>query len=265
MSIIEAIILGIVQGLTEFIPVSSSGHLLLIHDAMGVQEHALAFDVALHAGTLLALIGFFWRDIVQIGRDLIKGGPKRRLALLIALATIPAAFFGFLLQDSAESTFRTPILVAWTMIIFGCIMLVADYVYDRYTKHTKLEKIDLRQALAMGFAQAVALIPGVSRSGSTIATGLFVGLDRVAATRFSFLLGIPITFGAILKIFSEPDAVQHFGDQTGIFIVGILAALVSGLFAIRFMLRHLSKNGLSVFAYYRIGLGLTLLVGLTLR
>lgn len=265
MSILQAILLGLVQGLTEFIPVSSSGHLLLLHDALGVEGNALAFDVALHAGTLLALISFFWRDIWELGQSLLKKNDRTRLAHLLILATIPAAVLGFLMQDAAESSFRSPLLVSWTMLIFGGIMLLADYVYDRHTKHTKLDKISLGQALAMGFAQAVALVPGVSRSGSTITTGLFVGLDRVAATRFSFLLGIPITAGAVLKIFTEQSALQQVSAEAGIFVAGIVTAFLSGLFAIRFMIRYLGKNGLSVFAYYRIGLGLIMLIGLSLR
>lgn len=264
MSILEAIVLGLVQGLTEFIPVSSSGHLLLLHNVLGVQANALAFDVALHAGTMLALIAFFWKDIWELLRSLFRRNEKTRLALLLMMATIPAAVFGFLLEDVAESTFRSPLLVCFTMLIFGCIMLVADYVYDKHQKHTKLGKISTKQALAMGFAQAVALVPGVSRSGSTITTGLFFGLERVAATRFSFLLGIPITAGAVLKIFTEESALQQVSAQTDIFVIGILTALLSGLFAIRFMIGYLSKHGLSVFAYYRIGLASVALISLSL-
>ncbi len=265
MSILQAIFLGLIQGLTEFIPVSSSGHLLLMHNALSIETDALAFDVALHAGTLLALISFFWKDIWELLQSLYKKNEKTHLALLLILATIPAAVLGFLLEGLAESSFRSPTLVAWTMVLFGGLMLVADYLYERHRRHTSLEKVSLRQALAMGFAQAVALIPGVSRSGSTITTGLLVGLDRVAATRFSFLLGIPITTGAILKVFTENGAFSQVSDQSGVFVAGILTAFLSGLFAIRFMIGYLGKNGLSVFAYYRIGLGLTVLVFFALR
>lgn len=139
-------------------------------------------------------------------------------------------------------------------------MLIADKLYDRQKTHTSLEKISRKQGLAMGFAQALAVIPGVSRSGSTITTGLLVGMDRTSATRFSFLLGIPLTAGAILKVFTEGSFIEQAKSEHTLFVVGILTALVSGLFAIRFMLAYLSKHSLSVFAYYRIALGLILLV-----
>lgn len=265
MTIIQAIILGLVQGLTEFIPVSSSGHLVLFHHLFGVFDNGLAFDVALHFGTLIALIAYFRRDLMQFVRALFKKTEQTRIVWLLIAATIPAAILGFLLESSAESKFRSARLVAVTMLVFGLVMLLAEHYYMRQKEHTELEKITRPQALTMGLAQAVAIIPGVSRSGSTITAGLFMGMDRVAATRFSFLLGIPITVGAVLKIFTENGALQQVRQEQGIFLVGILTALISGLFAIRFMLKYLAGHGLHIFAYYRVILGLSLLVIFTIR
>lgn len=265
MNIIQAIILGLIQGLTEFIPVSSSGHLVIAHHVLGVADSGLAFDVALHAGTLAALVGYFWKDLIVYAKSIFKKDNNTRLAYLLVLATIPAAVAGYLLEDKAQSQFRSVRLVAAAMLVFGLVMLLADRYYKSYKQHNKLQDISTKQALVMGLAQAVAIIPGVSRSGSTITAGLFGGLDRVAATRFSFLLGIPITAGAILKVFSEGGVLQAAVEQQSVFLIGIVTALLSGLFAIKFMLGYLSKHGLGVFAYYRIGLGALILLILTFR
>ncbi len=265
MTIIEAIILGLVQGLTEFIPISSSGHLVLLHHAFGVVENDLAFDVALHFGTMIALVVYFWSDLVKYLKALFKKTNETRLAWLLIMATIPAAVVGYLLESAAESTFRSVRLVALTMLVFGIIMLLAERVYSRHEKHTELGKISRNQALAMGLAQAAAIVPGVSRSGSTITAGLFAGLDRVSATRFSFLLGVPIMAGAVLKVFTEGGVFAAAKNEQGIFIAGICTALLSGLFAIRFMLRYLAGHGLHAFAYYRIVLGALILIIFSVR
>jgi undecaprenyl-diphosphatase len=265
VSILQAFILGLVQGLTEFIPVSSSGHLVVLHHLLGVAEHGLAFDVALHLGTLIALVAFFWKDLVSYLQALFTKNDKTKLAYLLIAATIPAALIGYIFESKAESEFRSVRLVGSTMLIFGLIMLLAEYFYRRQKKHGALENVTTTQALTMGFAQAAAIVPGVSRSGSTITAGLFSGLDRVAATRFSFLLGIPITAGAILKIFTENNVLQQFQASQGTVVVGVVTALVSGLFAIRFLLSYLSKHGLEIFAYYRIAFGLVLLLIFTFR
>ncbi len=264
MDILQAIILGLVQGLTEFIPVSSSGHLVVAHRLLGVAETGLAFDVALHLGTLIAMIVYFRRDLWRYIRALVKKDEESRLSWFLVMATVPAAVIGFLLQDRAESSFRSPALVGLTMFVFGLVMLIAEYAYRKQQKHTTLENVTRTQALAMGFAQALAIIPGVSRSGSTITAGLFAGLDRVSATRFSFLLGIPITAGAVLKIITSDGVLRQFQTEQGAVVAGIIAALFSGLFAIKFMLKFLSRHGLQVFAYYRVIVGAILLLVFTL-
>lgn len=265
MTFPEAIILGLLQGLTEFIPVSSSGHLVLAHHAFGVHEIGLAFDVALHFGTLIALVMYFRKDLLQFLQSIFKKNSQRRLAWLLAAATIPAAVIGYLLESAAESQFRSVRLVGATMLVFGVVMLIVERYYNRREIHGSLENISTNQALSMGFAQALAIVPGVSRSGSTITMGLFAGLDRVSATRFSFLLGIPITAGAVLKVFSEGGALQAAADQKTIFMIGVMTALLSGLLAIRFMLKYLGSHGLHIFAYYRIALGCIVLLIFSFR
>ena len=171
MSILEAIILGLVQGLTEFIPVSSSGHLVLLHEAFGITENGLTFDVALHIGTLGALLIYFHKDIVLLFKGILGNNEYTKLAWLIVLATIPAVISGVLLQERAESAFRSIRLVGVNLIVVAFVMLLAEWFAKRYIRKTQLEKVSPSQALAVGVAQAVAVIPGVSRSGGTITTG----------------------------------------------------------------------------------------------
>ncbi len=260
MSILQAIFLGVIQGLTEFIPVSSSGHLLLTQHVLGVQKTGITFDVALHIGTLVALLLYFHQDIWKLFLGLLGKNNQKRLAWLLVFATLPAVIGGILLQSAAESTFRSPRLVSINLIIVAALMIFAERLSKSRKKRNDLESITNSQAAIMGFAQVLALAPGVSRSGSTITAGLFSGIDRIAATRFSFLLAIPITAGAILKVVLSGDGLHQFGQQTSLFVVGIITAFVTGLFAIRFMLSYLAKHDLSIFAYYRIALGLITLL-----
>jgi undecaprenyl-diphosphatase len=265
MTIIQAIILGLVQGLTEFIPVSSSGHLFLLHQAMGITENGLTFDVALHLGTLMALVIFFYKDIWQLFLGLIGKNKLKNLAWLLVAATIPAVIIGVLLESAAESAFRSARLVSINLLVVALIMLLAEWFAKRYERKTKLEEIKTHQALTIGLAQAAAVVPGVSRSGSTITTGLFLGMDRVAATRFSFLLGIPITAGAIAKVLISENAFHLIQSEASLFSVGIITAFISGLFAIGFLLRYLAKHTLAAFAYYRIALAILVIVLVTFR
>ncbi|MCA9334090.1 undecaprenyl-diphosphatase UppP [Candidatus Saccharibacteria bacterium] len=266
MSILQALLLGIIQGLTEFIPVSSSGHLVLAHDLLGITENGLAFDVALHLGTLVALLIYFHKDIWHLIVAVFTRQKDARLAWLLAAATVPAVIVGLLLESAAESALRAPWLVAINFVVVSIFMLSAERYYRRRVKKpTELKMVKNEQALAIGMAQALAIIPGVSRSGATITTGIFAGMDRVAATRFSFLLGIPIMIGAVIKVFSDSQTFNQFSSEMGIFITGMLAALLSGLFAIRFLLRYLSKHTLDVFAYYRLGVAAIIFIILLVR
>lgn len=260
MNLLQAAVLGLIQGFTEFIPVSSSGHLVLLHEALGVTGTGLTFDVALHLGTLIALIIFFWKELTALAISLFQKTKYTSLARLLLLATIPAVIAGVLLEGLAETAFRSPVLVAVNLAVFGVIMLAAERYARRIQPKTKLKSTRTGQALAMGFAQALAIVPGVSRSGSTITAGLFAGMDRVAATKFSFLLGVPIITGASAKVLLEDSAVSQIGAEPAIFIVGITTAFLAGLLAIKFLLGYLAKHSLAVFAYYRLGLAALTLV-----
>ncbi len=265
MNIIQAIILGLVQGLTEFIPVSSSGHLVLAHYVLGTEQNGLVFDLALHFGTLLALLAYFNTELIKLAKALVVKSSQTNLARLLVLATIPAVIAGVLLESMAESAFRSPRLVAVTLALAAGVMLIAERHMQRRTKLVKLEDVSLKQALIIGSAQAASVVPGISRSGSTITAGLFMGIDRVSATRFSFLMGIPITAGAIAKVLLTEQAISQISSQLPVFLVGMLTALISGLLAIRFLLKFLSKHSLDVFAYYRIALGLLVIFALAVR
>ncbi|MCA9332263.1 undecaprenyl-diphosphatase UppP [Candidatus Saccharibacteria bacterium] len=260
MTVLQAIILGLIQGITEFIPVSSSGHLLLVHNAMGISDNGLAFDVALHIGTFIALILYFHREIRQLMLGILGKNEMKKLAWILVIATIPAVIGGVLLQDLAESTFRSSFLVSINLIWVAFAMIWAENYSSNLKKKSSIDKMSRKQGLIVGFAQVIALIPGVSRSGSTITAGIFAGLDRISATRFSFLLAVPITFGAIVKIMIDSQTINHIGSDAGVFVAGIFSAFISGIFAIRFLIKYLSKHSLNIFAYYRIGLGLVVLL-----
>ncbi len=258
MNVLQALVLGVIQGLTEFIPVSSSGHLILGHYFLGTTQSGLAFDVVLNIGTLLALVVYFRTDIIQLVRDLFAGGDQARLPLAIIVACIPAVILGVLLQSYAEDTFRSPILVTVNMAIFGVVMIVVDKFYaDKKTEG--IESIGFKKALKIGMFQALALVPGVSRSGSTITGGVLLGLDRTSAARFSFLMSLPITFGAVVKVLASDGLGVFTANPLAVF-VAILAAFVSGILAIRFLLNFLTKKGLAIFGWYRLGLAAVMVI-----
>ena len=265
----QAIVLGIVQGLTEFLPVSSSGHLIVVPALFGWDDpfiDSLAFSVMLHIATLLALLVYFradWLRLIPAGlaaiRDRSLGDdPDRRLAWLLAVATIPAVIVGVLLNDAIETVFREPRLVAITLVIGAAILFAAD----RLGSHARrVDSISFPLAFGIGAAQALALVPGVSRSGISISAGLFAGLDRESAARFAFLMATPITAGAGLwelrKVLAGEAGVSMpivplFG--------GMLAALIAGLLAIAVLLRYLRTHGVGVFVLYRLALAAVVLV-----
>jgi undecaprenyl-diphosphatase len=257
MQLIDAILLGLTQGLTEFIPVSSSGHLILVGHFLHFQYSGLAFDTALDIGTLLALYLFFARDFIELGRDFVLGGPKRKLAAYILVATIPAVVAGVLMQHAAETVFRDSRLVAFNLIWVGVMMYLVDR-YSRLGKH--IEAMTMGRAVSVGVAQALALVPGVSRSGITITASRSLGFDRVTATRFSFLLSAPVITGATLKVLVSGDNLHEMLSLPLLYGAGILAAFASGYAAIKFLLRYLAKHGLGAFAVYRVAVGVVLLV-----
>lgn len=268
-TIVQAVVMGIVQGLTEFLPISSSGHLILVPYLLGWTDsfiNSLSFSVMLHMGTLVALLVYFRRDwlvLVPAGLATIRdrsfdGDADRRLAWLIAITTIPAIMVGPLLNDVIETAVRSAGLVAITLLIGAGIMWLAD---RQGPKDRELDRLTFPRALIIGIAQAVALIPGISRSGISISTGLFVGLSRESAARFSFLMATPITLAA--GLYEAVKLVQGEGGQSFELlplVLGMAAALISGLLAIHFLLRYLRTNSLAIFVIYRLVLAAVVIV-----
>jgi len=253
---IEALILGIVQGVTEFLPVSSTAHLILFpwFFHWTGELDSLTFDVALHAGTLLALFICFWKDWIEL---ILR---KQKLFLLIVIASVPAGIAGVLLNDLAEHTLRSPSVIAISLIVFGCVMLIAE----KLNRDRAFETITLGDAMTIGIAQAVAIIPGVSRSGITISAGLFRGIGRESSARFSFLLSTPIIAGATL-LHARKLLTGQGDHDTSLFLIGFISSAVTGFAAIRFLLSFFRKHPINVFAYYRFGLAALILAGLWLR
>jgi undecaprenyl-diphosphatase len=270
IELLQAAFLGLVQGLTEFLPISSSGHLLLLRKLLDWEllagEHLnKVFDVALHAGTFLALVAYFRCDIVRLLRAFgaslrhgIAGVPERRLAWLIVIGTIPAALAGVLGEKVIEDKLGAPALIAGQLVLFALILWAADAWGRRARQLTDANWAD---GILVGVAQALALSPGVSRAGVTISVGLFLGLTREAAARFSFLLSLPIVGGtalySLLRLLQHPETVPP--GSPGLFAVGLLAAAVSGYLSIRWLLRYLQSRSLLPFVIYRIALGAALL------
>lgn len=257
MELLQAIILGIVQGLTEFIPVSSSGHLVLVPAFFGWDDQGLAFDVGLHVGTMVAVIGYFWRDWWRMStsglRDLGNGALLRRepakdtqMLLLLALGTVPAGIVALLFDDWIEANLREPWLVAIALVVAGTVMLIAERV-GRMERTA--DSIGLRDVLVIGLAQACALFPGVSRSGATISAGLVQGLRRDDAARFAFLLGTPAFAGAaVLKAF---DLGGEDSPDLAMLAVGMVTSGIVGFAAIHYLLRFLRTRTLVPFVIYR--------------
>lgn len=256
----QALVMGLVQGLTEFLPISSSGHLIVVPALLGWKDpfiDSLAFSVMLHMGTLLALLLYFagdWFRLVPaffatIRDRSTRADPHRRLALNLVVATIPAAVAGYLLNDFVESAVRQPELVAVLFVVGAAILLVADRVGAK--RHT-LEGLSGPEAFVIGIGQALALLPGVSRSGISISIGLLTGMNREAAARFSFLMAAPIIAGAGLFEARKLLGGGVPGADGGALVVGFLASLVAGLAAIRFMLTYLRRRSLLVFVVYRL-------------
>ena len=249
---VQAIILGVIQGLTEFLPISSTAHLVLVPEFLGWDDAlltSLPFDVALHAGTFLSVLICFRRDIVEMLTT------DRRRLWLLALATVPAGVAGLTLEDYVSGVLRGPGVIGAMLIAFGAVMLVSDRVG---TRSRALASMGVRDALVIGLCQALALVPGVSRSGATISARLFMGMRREEAARFSFLLSLPVIAGAVLlegrKLFTTAAAPGGSVDMA-LVSAGFAASFVTGILAIRFMLRFLVDHRLDAFVVYRFVLG----------
>lgn len=269
---IEALLLGLIQGVTEFLPISSSAHLLLGQYFFGMDQarFGLAFDMVLHLGTLFAVTLFYRRELWRMARALGRSlsgpdfsDPDQRLFYLLALATLPAAAIGFLFKSFFEDTLRTPWVVVLGFALSGVLFLAAEG-FGKLSG--KAESLSFGRAAFIGVGEAISLLYGVSRSGSTLAFGLFAGLQRTEAARFSFLLSIPITAGAIA---SEAPALAATGLPTGTaraYLIGLVSSAVTAYFSIKFLLAFFTRYSLRPFAYYLLAaaalVGVALLLGL---
>jgi len=255
-SVFESIILGIIQGITESLPVSSTAHLIVFPWFLnwnGVVD-TLTFDIALHAGTLLALVIFFWKS----WRELLM--ERQRLLGKILLGSIPAGIAGLLLNDIVAHDLRNPIIICSMLILVGFIMLAAEKMFTFKT----INEMGIRDVLFIGIAQAVAIIPGVSRSGITISAALFRGYDREEAARFSFLLATPVLAGATVlhtgELWKNPELYDY-----KIFLIGFITSSITGFLAIKFLLKFLRRHTMNLFVYYRFALSIVIISGIWLK
>jgi undecaprenyl-diphosphatase len=258
MSTLEALVLGLVQGLTEFLPISSSGHLRIVPALLGWEDPGAGFTAVIQLGTMAAVLIYFRADLWRIAsawlRELRTPIPKAsqeaRLGWFIVLGTIPIAIFGFIFKDQIESGARSLYLIGSALILFSVVMVLAERVA---TQRRDLEHLNGRDGLFIGLMQALALVPGVSRSGSTISAGLFRGFDRVAAARYSFLLSVP---AVVLSGLFELRKVGEAGSPSaGATAIATLVAFVSGYAAIAWLIRYLGTHTLGIFVVYRVALG----------
>ena len=270
MDIFQAIIIGLVQGLTEFLPVSSSAHLIFAQQALGVGDVGLAFDVLMHVGTLVAVIIYFFNDIINMIKgfllslvDLkngnfmgeIKKDPYKKLAWLTILATIPVGVVGVLFNDMIESMFQGLTIPAFLLLVTGCLLYASQRMNSG---RIDVRNVTIKEALIMGCGQALAVLPGLSRSGTTIAAGLFAGLDKEFAAKFSFILSIPAILGA--AVFQLKD-LSGGSVEIGACIAGFIVAAISGYLAISFLLKIVREKSLDIFAYYCWIVGIIVLIG----
>jgi len=261
MSYFDAIILGIIQGITEFLPISSTGHLILIREFFNIDfTNSLAIDATLHFATALAVILYFREDIVRLLKSLlffVQRKPVDKddsvLILAILIGTIPAVFLGLLLESSIESVFRTPERVAWVLIIGSVLFVIAEKVHAHFLLKTD---VSVKRGLIIGLFQALALFPGMSRSGATISGGMLLGLSREGAARFAFLLSIPIILGAGSKKMLELGTLNLPLNEWFVILIACVTAFVFGIFSIHYLLKFLRKYSLMPFVYYRVALAL---------
>lgn len=263
MELIQAIVLGLIQGLTEFLPISSSGHLFLVPTIMGWQDAGAGFTAVIQLGTILAVLIYFRKDLAKIfsvwfksfSDKSLRDAPEVRLAWGVAVGTVPIVVLGKLLEKTIDSDFRSATVVACTLILFALLLWVAERVAKQ---DRDIEKITVLDGLKMGLWQCLALVPGSSRSGCTITGGLFAGFDRTTAARLSFLLSIPaIVLSGLYKLFQE--RAHLLGQDTVPTLVATAVAFVSGYWAIAFLMKFLQSRTTLVFIVYRLALGLIIL------
>jgi undecaprenyl-diphosphatase len=272
LSLLQALVLGIVQGLTEFLPISSSAHLRIVPAILGWSDPGAAFTAVIQIGTLIAVLAYFRRDIVRIGlawtRGLTSGRPladlDARMGWMMIVGTVPIVVCGLLFKDAIETTLRSLYIVAGALILLALLLAAAEWFMKtraKARKHQKLlAEITWTDAIAIGLVQAMALVPGSSRSGVTITAGLFAGLSRDTAARFSFLLSLPSVLAAgVYQLYAEREALLSSQDNVVALAVATLAALVSGYASIAFLLYYLKTHTTYLFVAYRIALGVLIL------
>ncbi|TYQ17678.1 UNVERIFIED_CONTAM: undecaprenyl-diphosphatase [Acetivibrio alkalicellulosi] len=256
MSIFEAVVIGIVQGLTEFIPVSSSGHIVLFNKLFGIEEGTVTFSVAVHVATLIAVVSVLWRDVFEMIKK-----PTSKLTLLVIVATLPLGIVGFVFKEIIKGFLETGVTVGFGFFITGTVLWYAEYANKNKSKNKKFEETSFFDAIVVGIAQVIAMLPAVSRSGSTIGGALFRGLNREFALKFSFLMSIPAILGPALL---ESIDIVRAGGETGVdimpLIFGMIAAGISGYLAIKFMLKVFAKSSLRIFSYYVYTLGVFVVI-----
>jgi undecaprenyl-diphosphatase len=268
MTLLQAIILGIIQGLTEFLPISSSAHLVLVPYLLGwhiPQEAAFVFDVLVQVASLVAVIAYFSQDLIEILRSFTNGllnrkpfeEPPARLGWLLILATIPAGLVGLIFKNLVEKAFANPNAVAIFLLITAILLVTAEKIGQRNRGLLMLTWID---SLWIGFAQAISVFPGISRSGATIMGGMVRGLERQAAARFAFLMSIPIMLAAGIFALKDLVGIQGFAHLLPVFIPGLIVSAVVSYFSIRWLLRYLTQRSLYIFAIYCASLGLITLI-----
>lgn len=259
MSIIQSIILGVIQGLTEFIPISSSGHLVLVRRLFGFPDQGLAFDVVLHLGTLLAVVCYFAKDWKKTIQEAIT--KKSKLLWWVIIATIPAIIAGLFLEDTIDKIFREILWVASFFIITGLIFLTVEkYTAYRMIEKKNLDKINWKDSLMIGLFQIASLFPGISRSGITISGGMFRNLKKQEAARFSFLMATLVILGAGVLGITQLVQQNRLNGALPDLILGFIFSAVVGYFAIKYLMRYLKRGKLNAFAYYLIGIGIVLLI-----
>jgi undecaprenyl-diphosphatase len=271
LDIIHSFILGVVQGVTEFLPISSSAHLVLLPQILRLKSgilNSLTFDVVLHFGTLLAVLVYYRKKVADLFTGFFKGifnpckrnDPDFKLSIFLIIATIPASLAGYFLNEFAEKTFREPVLVAIVLIVFAFVLLFADKNKNFFKE---INQMTIKDALIIGCFQAIAIIPGVSRSGITISLALFLGFKRDEAAEFSFLLSIPVILGAFFFKVGDVFTIG-IGENVAVLITGIVSSFVAGFIAILFLINFVKKHSFLPFVIYRILLGLTI-IGLFIR
>lgn len=274
MPIIQSILMGLIQGLTEFLPVSSSGHLVLIsslcklfcgNELMITGQQEVFFDIILHVGSLIAVLIYFKNDLIKIIKEFVNAvrtkdftAPEAKLPVFLVIGTVFTILVALPLKDFSESLVESPVIVGFFIFVTGCILFFSEKISQ---KIQKTNNIDVKKAIIIGIAQGIAAFPGISRSGSTISTGLLLGLDRVASARYSFLLSILIIMGtSIFYPVLEFTPAQMMGFNWSLLIIGFIVSMLVSYFCIKYFLQFLGKYSMKVFAYYCWTMGLFMVV-----